>query len=98
MNYNINLAVQILPLRLEKEEAYSCIDAAIALVAASGLKYVVCPFETVIEGSYEEVMILVKKMQDVCYENGAEELLVNMKLHRNVEKDMAIDDKVGKYK
>lgn len=98
MSKKINLAIQILPLQLSKEETYACIDAAIAKVSASGMKYVVCPFETVIEGEYSAVMQLVDEMQEACYSNGAKELLVNMKLHRNVEKDMAIDDKVGKYK
>lgn len=98
MSHNVNLAIQILPLRKDKEEAYAAIDAAIALVAQSGLKYEVCPFETVIEGPYEEVMKLMNDMQDACFNNGVEEVLVNMKLHRNAQVDMAINDKVGKYR
>ncbi len=97
MSYNINLAIQILPLGIPKDEAYRIIDAAIALVQQSGLKYQVCPFETVIEGPYNTVMQLVNEMQDACYSAGAKELLVNMKLHRSVEKDMAIEHKTGKY-
>ena len=98
MSYIVNLAIQILPLQLSKEDSYACIDAAIAKVEASGLKYMVCPFETVIEGEYDKVMTLSNDMQQACYSSGAKELLVNMKLHRSVEKDMAIDDKVDKYK
>lgn len=97
MNYNINLAIQVLPLGIPKDEAYRIIDTAIALVQQSGLKYQVCPFETVIEGPYDKVMQLVNDMQDACYSAGAKELLVNMKLHRSVEKDMAIEHKTGKY-
>ena len=98
MNHNVNLAIQILPLRMDKEQAYASIDAAITCVEQSGLKYTVCPFETVIEGTYEEVMKLAGDMQDACYNSGVKELLVNMKLHRSIEGDMAIDDKIGKYK
>lgn len=97
MNYNINLAIQILPLGIEKKEAYRIIDTAIAKVQQSGLKYQVCPFETVIEGPYDTVMQLANDMQDACYSAGAKELLVNIKLHRSMEKDMAIEDKTGKY-
>ena len=97
MGYNINLAIQILPLHMGKEEAYSIIDGAIAKVQQSGLKYVVCPFETVIEGPYDTVMQLATDMQEACYEAGAKNLLVNMKLHRSIEKDMTIEDKTGKY-
>lgn len=97
MEHNVNLAIQILPLGISKEEAYRIIDKAIEKVQESGLKHVVCPFETVIEGPYSKVMQLMNDMQDACYNAGAKELLVNMKLHRNNEKDMAIDDKTGKY-
>ncbi len=98
MSYNVNLAIQILPLQMDKEAAYKAIDAAIEKVQESGLKYEVCPFETVIEGPYDKVMQLMNDMQDATYAAGAKELLVNMKLHRNSGKDMAIDDKTGKYK
>lgn len=97
MDYNVNLAIQILPLHLGKDEAYAIIDKAIAKVQQSGLKYVVCPFETVIEGPYNTVMQLATDMQEACYEAGAKNLLVNMKLHCSNEKDMAIEDKTGKY-
>lgn len=97
MSHNVNLAIQILPLQMDKSAAYKAIDAAIEKVQASGLKYVVCPFETVIEGPYDEVMALMNEMQEATYAAGAKELLINMKLHRSVEKDMAIDDKTGKY-
>lgn len=97
MSYNVNLAIQILPLHFKKEETYSIIDAAIAKVQQSGLKYVVCPFETVIEGPYDIVMQLANDMQEACYAAGAKNLLINMKLHRSNEKDIAIEDKTGKY-
>jgi uncharacterized protein YqgV (UPF0045/DUF77 family) len=97
MNYNINLAIQVLPLHTAQEEAYSIIDKAIEVIKRSGLKHVVCPFETVIEGSYTEVMKLVDDIQDACKDSGAKSLLINMKLHRSFEKNMAIDDKIGKY-
>lgn len=97
MSHNVNLAIQILPLGIDKAAAYSIIDKAIEKVQQSGLKHVVCPFETVIEGPYDAVMQLMNDMQDACYSAGAKELLVNMKLHRSSEKDMAIEHKTGKY-
>ena len=97
MSKNVNLAIQILPLHMDKEQAYGAIDAAIAKIEASGLKYVVCPFETVIEGPYDKVMMLIDEMQDAAYNNGAESLIVNMKLHRSKTTDLYIDDKIGKY-
>lgn len=97
MGHKVNLAVQILPLYKNQEEAYGVIDKAIEKVQQSGLHHVVCPFETVIEGEYGEVIKLVGDMQQACYDAGATDLLVNMKLHRSTRKDMAIEDKTGKY-
>lgn len=98
MNNIVNLAIQVLPLEKSREEAYSIIDKAIAAINASGLKYVVSPFETVVEGPYNEVMQLLGDIQSACYEAGADSLLINMKLHASKTNNMAIDDKIGKYK
>lgn len=97
MEHNVNLAIQVLPLHTSQEEAYRIIDVAIACIQQSGLHYVVCPFETVIEGPYNTVMQLLDKMQDECYAAGAQSMIINMKLHRSKIKDLAIEDKTGKY-
>jgi uncharacterized protein YqgV (UPF0045/DUF77 family) len=98
MNHTVNLAVQVLPLGISKEQAYSIIDEAIISIQSSGLKYEVCPFETVIEGPYSEVMKLLDVLQASCHKAGAKEILINMKLHRSFEKDLLIIDKTGKYR
>ncbi|MBS1774442.1 MAG: thiamine-binding protein [Bacteroidetes bacterium] len=98
MSHNVNLAIQVLPMSLPQPEAYRIVDEAIACIKDSGLSYLVCPFETVIEGPYEQVMKLVSDIQDACQAAGAESLLINMKLQRNFIKGVAIDDKIGKYK
>ena len=59
MNNTVNIALQILPTS-KTVHPYSIVDAAIAVIAASGLKYRVTPFETVIEGSYDRIMEVVK--------------------------------------
>jgi uncharacterized protein YqgV (UPF0045/DUF77 family) len=48
----INLALQVLPSSITSDP-YSLVDKAIEVIQQSGLKYRVCPFETVIEGDYE---------------------------------------------
>lgn len=96
MNNIVNLAIQVLPLVTAKDK-YAVIDDGIALIEKSGLKYKVCPFETVVEGPYDEVMKLVDGIQQACFASGAEELLINMKLQRRKDKDVFIDEKTGKY-
>lgn len=98
MSYTVNLAIQVLPLHLPQSEAYAIVDSAIDQIKASGLEYVVCPFETVIEGPYDKVMQLVTDIQEACNKAGADSILINMKLQRSFIKDIAIDDKIGKYK
>jgi uncharacterized protein YqgV (UPF0045/DUF77 family) len=97
MNHTVNLAVQVLPLGVSTDEAYRIIDHAIAVISRSGLKYEVCPFETVIEGPYDRVMQLLDEVQEACNKAGADTVLVNMKLHRSFSRDLAITDKTGKY-
>ncbi len=98
MDNTANIAIQVLPLHKEQAEAYAIIDTAIACIQKSGLKYLVCPFETVIEGPYEQLMKLVDEIQEECKKAGASSVLINMKLQRSFVKDIYIDDKIGKYK
>lgn len=92
-----NIAVQIIP-KSTTVDMYSLIDMAIDEIAKSGLKYLVCPFETVIEGEYDQIMQLVKKVQDVCLKAGADEVIVNLKIHRSATRDLYIEDKIGKFR
>ncbi len=96
MEHNINLAVQILP-KSNTTDAYSIIDKAIGVIKRSGLKNKVCPFETVIEGEYDDIMQLLKKMQKTCFDSGAEELLINIKIQIRKDANVSIEEKTGKY-
>ena len=98
MSYRINLAIQVLPLGISKEQAYKIVDHAIKCIENCGLHYEVGAFETVVEGDYDEVMELVANIQEQCKQAGAQELLINMKLQRSFIKDIKIIDKTGKYR
>lgn len=92
----INAAIQLLPL-CEKSKALTLIDEAIAVISKSGLNYRVCPFETVIEGSYEQVMQLVKEIRDSAFSHGGDELVVNLKLQFHRNEDLYFTDKTRKH-
>ena len=92
----INIAIQVLP-RSTTKGTYELVDIAIEMIKKSGLKYRVCPFETVIEGYYDEVMSLVKDIHEVIYANGAEEMITNMKIQTRYNQDVFIEDKMNKY-
>ena len=92
----INVAIQVLP-RSASKGTYELVDVAIDLIQQSGLKYRVCPFETVVEGRYDEVMELVKGIHEAVYANGAEEMITNMKIQTRCNQDVFIEDKMDKY-
>lgn len=96
MDQIVNIALQIIP-KSKTREVYDLVDEAITIIQQSGLKHVVCPFETVIEGPYDKVMEIAKKAQDACFKAGADDLLVFIKIQRKKTGDVAIEDKLEKY-
>jgi len=96
LDKKINVAIQVLPWSSHKG-TYELVDSAIEVIQQSGLKYVVCPFETVVEGHYDEVMTLIKEVQKAVYANGAEEMITNIKIQTHSNQDVLIGDKIDKY-
>ena len=92
----VNISLQILPSSKDKHP-YDIVDQAIAIIAKSGLKYKVCPFETVMEGSYDLIMETIKEVNNTCLEHGADSIFANIKMQINKHQDVFIDDKIGKY-
>ena len=92
----VNVAVQVLPTAPTKA-AYDVVDEAIAVIANAGIKYRVTPFETVMEGSYDELMEIVKQVQIACFKAGAEKVMCYVKVQSNASEDVTIEDKMEKY-
>lgn len=98
MKNNIHLSIQIIPLQItDQQHPYAIIDKAIDVIDQSGLSYQVSAMETVMEGPYDKVMEVAKKAQQVCFEEGANELVVNMKLHIRKDGDITFHEKLEKY-
>lgn len=91
----INAAIQLLPFP-ETGSRYDLIDDAIQLIEKSGLTFRVCPFETVVEGSTEEVYTLIRTIQEHCLKSGCNELLLNIKIHA-ANRDLRFEDKIEKF-
>ncbi len=90
------MAIQILPQK-GGELSYSMVDIAIEIIKESGFNYVVCPFETVVEGDYKELMQLVEKIHEACYREGTTSMLTYLKIETSANKEVNINDKIGKY-
>lgn len=96
MTNKINLALQVLP-RSTTKDSYELVDKAIKIIEQSGVKYKVCPFETVLEGNYDELMAIVKKVHEECYASGTETMMTYIKIQTSAIADVRIDDKMEKY-
>lgn len=92
----INLAIQVLP-EADGKVKYSLVDAAINAIRETSFKYRVCPFETVIECSYDELPELLEKVHTACQKAGTERLLTNLKIQVDFENGVTIEDKMEKY-
>lgn len=95
MEHIVNIALQILPTS-DSVHPYALVDEAIKVIAESGLKYKVTPFETVMEGPYDRIMQVVKQAQAACYAAGATKLMTYVKI-QSAQTDVSIEDKIGKY-
>ena len=92
----INVAIQVLP-EAEGKVKYSLVDAAIEVIQQTGFKYRVCPFETVVECSFDELPSFLEKVHSACQKAGTERMLTNLKIQVDFETGVTIEDKMEKY-
>lgn len=90
-----NLSLQILPV-VPEEELYSVVDQVIVMIQNSGLKYIIGPMETTIEGDLDILLELVKKAQDICVKAGANRVVSVVKIDYSPD-GVTIDEKIAKY-
>lgn len=95
-----SIAIQVLPQAENDKELCRMVDEVIAYIAGTGLKYVVGPFETTIEGeSYDQLMEIAKECQKVAVRAGAPKVSAYIKVNYCPEGDiLTIDQKIGKYR
>jgi len=92
----INVAIQVLP-EADGKLKYSLVDEAIAAIQSSGLKYKVCPFETVVECTFEEFEVLLTSIHQACKNAGTEKMITNLKIQVDFNHNVTIEDKMNKY-
>lgn len=92
MKKQIHFAIQIVPIA-KSHDLYKIIDKAIDIIKQSGLRYEVGLMETVIQGDYDTVLAVAKKAQQVCFDAGADEIVVNMKVHARKDSNVTWEEK-----
>ncbi len=94
----VTVSFQVLPGGLpDKARVYAAVDAAIAVIAQSGLRHVVGPMETTIEGDYAHVMATIKEAQDAVIAAGATNVFAYIKVDYNPN-GSTIDEKLEQYR
>ena len=93
-----SVAIQSLPQAADDEELCRIVDEVIAYIAEQGYNYYVGPFETTIEGPYDELMDIVKNCQYIAIKAGAPSVAAYVKITYKPEGEvLTIEKKIGKY-
>jgi len=92
----INVAIQVLP-EADGKIKYALVDKAIEAIKKTGFNYQVCPFETVVECSFEELSGLLEKVHEACNAAGTQRMLTNLKIQVDFHENVTIGDKMEKY-
>lgn len=92
----VNVSLQVLP-SVPEEDIYPVVDKVIEMIQQSGVKYVVGPMETTMEGEFDTLMEIVRKAQTVCCEAGAKRVISVVKIDYRPE-GVTIEEKIGKYR
>lgn len=92
-----SVAIQVLP-SVEDKDVFRVVDKVIAHIKSTGLKTFVGPFETTVEGGFDELMELVKRCLLICIEEGAPSVLSYIKFHYKPNGGIwTIDEKITKH-
>lgn len=92
--------IQVLPRPVgTPEDRYKYVDAAIAVIQASGLKYEVHAMGTVIEGLPEQIWPLLQAVHQATLEAGAERTMSIIKVSNSAQAGgPRVSDLVGKFR
>ncbi len=91
----INVSLQVIP-KVPEERVYPVVDKVIEYIASTGVKYIVGPMETTMEGELDTLLEIVKKAQIICSDEGASRVLSVVKIDYKPE-GVTMDEKIGKY-
>lgn len=77
---NALLSLQVIPQAPNDEELIPLVDAAIAVIAAAGIKYRVGPLETTMEGELSHLLDIVREASDRMLELGCPSVISQVKI------------------
>lgn len=93
---NSNVSLQVLPI-VPGADVYGVVDRVIELIAQSGVKYVVGPMETTMEGDLNLLLSIVAKAHALCEELGARRVISVVKIDY-APQGVSMEEKIAKYR
>lgn len=95
---NASVAIQVLPQAATDEETVRAVDRVIAYIKSFGLHTEVGPFETTVEGDYDQLMEIVKGCPRVCAQEGVPGGMTYVKINYCPGGVMTMEQKTGKHR
>lgn len=92
-----SIAIQVLP-NTDRDRIFSEVDKVISYIDSTGLNYQVGPFETTVEGEFEDLMEVIKKAHEIMLVD--EKVGISCYIKTSFEPDgdgWTIEDKTKKY-
>jgi uncharacterized protein YqgV (UPF0045/DUF77 family) len=93
----MNAAIQVVPLEKTKV-SMEIIDRSIEIIQKSGLNYSVSPFETSVDGTWEQINSLLNDLKNQLRNEPIEDALINIKFQISNGKNTVGEDKTKKFK
>jgi uncharacterized protein YqgV (UPF0045/DUF77 family) len=90
----VTVSIQVVPL---SDDAYAIVDRAIAAIAATGIRYQVCPMDTVVEGTLDACLAAARAAHEACMATGVLRAVTYLKIS-DAQHGSTIDDKMEKYR
>jgi len=94
---NTLLSIQIIPKTKNGEDVIPFVDRAIEVIHQSGVKYRVGPLETTMEGELDQLLDIVKEMNQEMIEMGSPNVISQVKIYYNPE-GASMDALTEKYR
>ncbi|MBD0383046.1 thiamine-binding protein [Paenibacillus sedimenti] len=80
---NALVSIQILPKTKDNEDIIPYVDRAIEVIAQSGVKHLVSPLETTMEGELDQLLAIIKEMNEAMIEMGSPNVISQVKIYFN---------------
>lgn len=96
--YTTSIAVQVLPDITDMDKVCAIVDKVIAYIDSTGCHYEVGPFETTVEGDFDQMMAIIRRCQEIPIEEGAPSTKTYIKVFHNPSGLLTINEKIDKYR